>query len=135
MDEEDWRGRHQGGFLRWRQAGDDEAYEDILSDANDYGLEVIFHGCTMPRGWERMYPNYVSSEAALASENVYFTDYHAKKEAFEMTMHPFSRNAVASFDWGGVMMNKFFSKDNKSRHQRYTSDVFEMLQPSPIRAA
>ena len=101
-------------------------YEDILSDANDYGLEVIFHGCTMPRGWERMYPNYVSSEAALASENVYFTDYHAKKEAFEMTMHPFSRNAVASFDWGGVMMNKYLSKDNKSRHQRYTSDVFEM---------
>ena len=101
-------------------------YEDILSDANDYGLEVIFHGCTMPRGWERMYPNYVSSEAALASENVYFTDYHAKKEAFEMTMHPFSRNAVASFDWGGVMMNKYLSKDNKSRHQRFTSDVFEM---------
>ena len=101
-------------------------YEDILSDANDYGLEVIFHGCTMPRGWERMYPNYVSSEAALASENVYFTDYHAKKEAFEMTMHPFSRNAVASFDWGGVMMNKYFSKDNKSRHQRFTSDIFEM---------
>ena len=101
-------------------------YEDILSDANDYGLEVIFHGCTLPRGWERMYPNYVSSEAALASENVYFTDYHAKKEAFEMTMHPFSRNAVASFDWGGVMMNKYFSRDNKSRHQRYTSDVFEM---------
>ena len=101
-------------------------YEDILSDANDYGLEVIFHGCTMPRGWERMYPNYVSSEAALASENVFFTDYHAQKEAFEMTMHPFGRNAVASFDWGGVMMNKYFSKDNKSRHQRYTSDVFEM---------
>lgn len=101
-------------------------YEDILSDANDYGLEVIFHGCTLPRGWERMYPNYVASEAALASENVYFTDYHAKKEAFEMTMHPFSRNAVGSFDWGGVMMNKYMSRDNKSRHQRFTSDVFEM---------
>ncbi len=42
-----------------------------------------------------------------------------------MTMHPFSRNAVASFDWGGVMMNKYFSKDNKSRHQRYTSDVLD----------
>ena len=101
-------------------------YEDILSDANDYGLEVIFHGCTLPRGWERMYPNYVSSEAALASENVFFMEDHAKKEAFEMTMHPFSRNAVASFDWGGVMMNKYLSRDNKSRHQRYTSDIFEM---------
>lgn len=101
-------------------------YEDILSDANDYGLQVIFHGCTIPRGWERMYPNYVASEGALASENVDFTDYHARREAFEMTMHPFSRNAIGSFDWGGVMMNRHFSRDNRSRHQRYTSDVFEM---------
>lgn len=30
-------------------------YEDILSDANDHGLMIIFHGCTLPRGWERMY--------------------------------------------------------------------------------
>ena len=101
-------------------------YEEILSDANDYGLQVIFHGCTLPRGWERMYPNYVGSEGALASENVYFTDYHAKKEGFEMAMHPFSRNAVAAFDWGGVIMNRYLSKDNKGRHQRFTSDVFEM---------
>ena len=101
-------------------------YEDILSDANDYGIQVIFHGCTLPRGWERMYPNYVGSEAALASENVYFSDYHAKKEGFEMSMHPFARNAVGSFDWGGVMMNHFMSRDNKSRHQRFTSDIFEM---------
>ena len=45
-------------------------YEDILSDADDHGLMVIFHGCTIPRGWERMYPNYVGSEAVLASENM-----------------------------------------------------------------
>lgn len=32
-----------------------QLYEDILSDANEYGLLVIFHGCTLPRGWERMY--------------------------------------------------------------------------------
>lgn len=101
-------------------------YEEILSDANDYGIQVIFHGCTLPRGWERMYPNYMGSEGALASENVYFTDYHAKKEGFEMSMHPFSRNAVGAFDWGGVIMNRYLSKDNKSRHQRFTSDVFEM---------
>ena len=101
-------------------------YEDILSDANRYGLQVVFHGCTIPRGWERMYPNYVSSEAALASENVFFTEQHAKSEGFELTMHPFSRNALGAFDWGGVIMNRYLSKDNKSRHPRYTSDVFEM---------
>ena len=101
-------------------------YEDILSDANDYGLQVIFHGCTIPRGWERMYPNYVGSEAVLASENLFFTQYHCDKEGFELTMHPFSRNAVASMDWGGVIMNRRMNKDNNSRHYRRTSDVFEM---------
>lgn len=101
-------------------------YEDILSDANRYGLQVIFHGCTIPRGWERMYPNYVASEAALASENVFFSEYHAQKEGFELTMHPFSRNALGTFDWGGVIMNKYMSRDNKSRHRRYTTDTFEM---------
>lgn len=101
-------------------------YEDILSDANDYGLQVIFHGCTLPRGWERMYPNYVSSEAALASENVIFTEYHARLEGFELTMHPFCRNTVGSFDWGGVILNRYLSRDNKSRHQRFTSDIFEL---------
>ena len=101
-------------------------YEDILADGNRHGLQVIFHGCTLPRGWERMYPNYVASEAFLASENVFFSEHHAKQEGFELTMHPFSRNAVAAADWGGVIMNHHMSRDNKSRHQRYTSDVFEM---------
>ena len=101
-------------------------YEDILSDANRYGLQVIFHGCTLPRGWERMYPNYVASEAALASENVFFTDYHARKEGFELCMYAFSRNVLGAFDWGGVIMNRYLSRDNKSRHQRFTSDTFEM---------
>lgn len=101
-------------------------YQDILSDANDYGLSVIFHGATIPRGWERMYPNFIASEAAVASENVYFTDHHSRREGFEMTMHPFCRNAIGSFDWGGVIMNRFMSKDNMSRHPRYTGDIFEI---------
>ncbi len=29
-------------------------------------------------------------------------------------------------DWGGTIMNRYMSRDNKSRHRRYTSDVFEM---------
>ena len=103
-----------------------QLYEDILSDANDYGLQVIFHGCTLPRGWERMYPNFVSSEAVLASENVYFSDTHARREAFDLTLHPFCRNAVAAMDWGGTIMNRRMSRDNKRRHPRHTSDVFEM---------
>ena len=103
-----------------------QLYEDILTDANDFGIQVIFHGCTLPRGWERMYPNYVASEAVLASENTFFNEHHAINEGFELTMHPFCRNAVASMDWGGTIMNRYMSPDNKSRHRRYTSDIFEM---------
>jgi hypothetical protein len=110
-------------------------YEDILFDANRYGIQVIFHGCTLPRGWERMYPNFVSSEAVLASENVYFSDYHAKQEPFQLTMHPFCRNAVATMDWGGVIMNKYLSRDNKSRHARQTTDVFEIATAFTNQAA
>mgnify|MGYP002625548302 CR=1 FL=1 len=101
-------------------------YEDILSDANRYGLQVVFHGCTVPRGWERMYPNYVASEAVLASENVFFNEGAALKEPFDLTLHPFCRNATASMDWGGIIMNRYLSKDNKSRHPRHTTDIFEL---------
>jgi hypothetical protein len=73
-----------------------------------------------------MYPNYVASEAVLASENVYFDEGAARRQAFDLTMHPFCRNAVGTMDWGGVIMNRYMSKDNKSRHRRYTTDAFEI---------
>ena len=101
-------------------------YEDILSDANRYGLQVVFHGCTIPRGWERMYPNYVASEAVLASENLFFGEGATFRQPFDLTLHPFCRNATASMDWGGIIMNKYMSRDNKSRHTRKSTDIFEM---------
>ena len=101
-------------------------YEALLSDADRHGLQVIFHGCTIPRGWERMFPNYVASEACLASENLYFEQRHCDAEGFELTIHPFLRNAIGSMDWGGTIMNKRMSCDNQSRHFRRTGDVFEM---------
>lgn len=83
-------------------------YEDILSDVNDYGLMIIFHGCTLPRGWEVMYPNFVGGEAVLASENVIFTQHARKNEAFYATLqHPFIRNAVAGMEFGGTLLNKY----------------------------
>lgn len=110
-------------------------YEDILVDANNYGLQVVFHGCTIPRGWERMYPNYVASEALLASENVRFSEYHAKQEGFQLTMHPFCRNALGTADWGGVMMNCYMGQDNKTGHPRYTTDIFEIASAIVIQTS
>ncbi|MDR2839716.1 MAG: glycoside hydrolase family 97 protein [Paludibacter sp.] len=101
-------------------------YEDILSDANDYGLMVIFHGATLPRGWERMYPNYVGSEAVLASENLIFTQHACDNEAFNACLHPFIRNAVGSMEFGGVLLNKRLNRDNDGGTTRKTGDIFQL---------
>ena len=103
-----------------------QLYEDILSDANDFGLLCIFHGCTLPRGWERMYPNYVASEAVLASENLHFGQGACDAEARNACIHTFVRNTVGSMDFGGSALNKFYSTDNQHGSVRRTSDVYAL---------
>jgi len=111
-------------------------YEDILADANTFGLTVIFHGCTLPRGWEKMYPNYVGSEAVLASENLIFTQHANDNEAFNASLHPFIRNAVGSMEFGPVLLNKFHNKKNDGGMIRKTTETFQLatavLFQSPV---
>ncbi len=101
-------------------------YEDILSDANDYGLMIVFHGCTLPRGWEKMYPNFAGSEAVLASEMLIFSQDVREQEAFYATLHPFIRNSVATMEFGGVLLNKFLNRGNQRGQERLTTDVFQI---------
>lgn len=101
-------------------------YEDILSDANDYGISVIFHGCTMPRGWERMYPNYVGSEAVLASENLVFGQKFCDEASYNATLHPFIRNAAGCMEYGGTVLNHRLNRNNDGGTTRVTTDAFEL---------
>lgn len=101
-------------------------YEDILSDADDHGLMVIFHGCTIPRGWERMYPNYVGSEAVLASENIIFSQHFCDAEAFNACLHPFIRNTIGCMEYGGTFLNKRMNRSNDGGNIRRTTDVFQL---------
>lgn len=109
-------------------------YESILSDADDCGLMVIFHGCTLPRGWERMYPNYVGSEAVRASENLIFGQYECDREAIHASLHPFIRNTVGCMEFGGTFLNKRLDRNNGRPDAngrvrgtiRRTSDAFQL---------
>ncbi|MDG5767817.1 glycoside hydrolase family 97 catalytic domain-containing protein [Balneolales bacterium ANBcel1] len=101
-------------------------YEDILSDANDHGLMVNFHGATLPRGWERMFPNFVGSEAVLASEMLVFVEHVREMEAVYATLHPFIRNSVATMEYGGVVLNDYFNRGNVDGQKRLTTDVFQI---------
>ena len=101
-------------------------YEQILSDADDHGLMVIFHGCTIPRGWERMYPNYVGSEAVRASENLVFNQSDCDREAIDACLHPYIRNTIGCMEFGGTFLNKRLDRSNSRGSIRRTSDAFQL---------
>ncbi|MDT0685019.1 glycoside hydrolase family 97 protein [Autumnicola psychrophila] len=103
-----------------------QLYEDIMSDANDYGLMMIFHGATIPKGWEIMYPNFISTEAVLASENLMFSQYANDQEARSAAIHPFIRNTVGSMDFGGTVLNERYNRTNDGGNVRKTSDAFQL---------
>lgn len=113
-----------------------QLYEDILRDAEEFGLMVIFHGCTLPRGWERMYPNFVACEAVRASENLHFSQGECDREAKDATFLPFIRNAVGSMDFGGSTLNWYYNAGNNRGSRRVTSNVFALatavLFQSPV---
>jgi len=41
-------------------------------------------------------------------------------------LHPFSRNAVASMEFGGVLLNNYLNKGNERGQKRLTSNVFQL---------
>ena len=116
-----------------------ELYRDILMDAAKHNILVIFHGCTLPRGWEYLFPNYVASEAVRASENLHFGQNECDREAMDATFIPFIRNVVGSMDFGGSTLNWYYNPKNSSEMwggHRVTSDVFALataiLFQSPV---
>ncbi len=101
-------------------------YEDILTEANAHGLMINFHGTTLPRGWERMYPNFMSSESILSSENLVFSQGFSDGEARWSTIISFVRNSVAPMDFGPVLLNRVFSRDQEQGSKRRTTVAFQL---------
>jgi len=78
-----------------------ERYIDILEDAADYKIMVVFHGSTIPRGWERTYPNLMSMESVRGAEFYTFPskpDY-AELASYQNSIIPFTRNVIGSMDY------------------------------------
>ncbi len=111
-------------------------YEDLLTEGNAHGLMLNFHGTTLPRGWERMYPNFLTGEAAMVSEMLIFSQDFADREAWNSTVYPFTRNAVAPLDYGPLVLNRSFHKEAGKGNQRRTTDAFQLattvLYQSPL---
>ena len=72
---------------------------DLLESAARHHLLVNFHGATIPRGWQRTWPNLMSTEGVYGAEwynNV--ATFTAKAASHNATL-PFTRNVIGPMDY------------------------------------
>lgn len=72
---------------------------DLLECAARHHLLVNFHGATIPRGWQRTYPNLVSTEAVYGAEWYNNKPTMTHKAAAHNATLPFTRNVIGSMDY------------------------------------
>jgi alpha-glucosidase len=95
-------------------------YHDILDDAAPYGFAMNFHGATLPRGWNRTYPQLMTMEAVKGEEYVTFEQKNADEEPTHACMLPFGRNVFDPMDFTPVVL------DRVPKIQRRTTSAFEL---------
>lgn len=98
-----------------------QRYLDIFADAADYGLLVNVHGSTLPRGMQRTWPNFLTSEAVKGFEFVTFTQEFADTEATHAAMLPFTRNLFDPMDYTPMTLGEIPGEVNRN-----TSDGFQL---------
>jgi hypothetical protein len=88
-------------------------------------MVVDLHGCTLPRGWQRTWPNFLSAEAVLGTESYFYEQTYPDKAAELNTILPFTRNAVGPMDYTPVACSpKKFARQTTAAHELATALVF-----------
>ncbi len=77
-------------------------YHGIMEDAAANKLLVNFHGCTVPRGWSRTYPNMISMESVIGEEGYIYHSHYEQGAPLHCTILPFTRNVVGPMDYTPV---------------------------------
>ena len=81
---------------------------------------VNCHGATLPRGWQRTYPNLVTVEAVRGFEFVTFEQFNADHQANHSCVLPFTRNVFDPMDFTPVCFSEV------PNIKRITSNAFEL---------
>jgi hypothetical protein len=97
-------------------------YQDIMEDAAPYGLLLNFHGATLPRGWQRTYPNLMTMESVRGLEFVTFDQHNADQAPAHAAMLPFTRNVFDPMDFTPMVLDKI------KKIERRTTPAFELAQ-------
>ncbi|MDB6017478.1 MAG: glycoside hydrolase [Pedosphaera sp.] len=123
------------------------AQQRLMKDAAARKLVVNLHGCTIPRGWQRTWPNFLTCEAVLGNESYFYEPRYTDKAAELNTVLPFTRNAVGPMDVTPVACSpKKYVRTTTAAHELaaaiiYTSGIihyadrpefFETLPPEVL---
>jgi alpha-glucosidase len=101
------------------------AMQALFQDAAGRKLEVNLHGCTIPRGWQRTWPNYLSAEAVLGNESYFYEPQYTQKAAELSAVLPFTRNVAGPMDFTPVACSpKKFERTTTAAHELATAIVF-----------
>jgi hypothetical protein len=101
-------------------------YVEMMRDAADAHLMIDFHGCTLPRGWSRTWPNLVSQEAVVGAEFYKISPRMTELGAWHNTVLPFTRNVVGPMDYTPVTFSDAkFPHQTTNAHELALSVVFE----------
>ena len=92
---------------------------DLLECAAKHHLLVNFHGATVPRGWQRTYPNLLSTEAVYGAEWYNNVPTFTKQAASHNATLPFTRNVIGPMDYTPCAFSD-------SQHPHITSHAHEL---------
>jgi hypothetical protein len=92
---------------------------DLLESAARHHLLVNFHGATVPRGWQRTYPNLMSTEGVYGAEWYNNVPTFTEKAARHNATLPFTRNVIGPMDYTPCAFSD-------SQHPHITSYAHEL---------
>ncbi|MCZ4223177.1 glycoside hydrolase family 97 protein [Pedobacter rhodius] len=98
-------------------------YLEIFEDAARFNLSVNCHGATLPRGWQRTYPNLMTMESIKGMEFITFKQENADEEPLHATTIPFTRNVFDPMDFTPMRLYEIPKIDKK------TTSAFELALP------
>ena len=92
---------------------------DLMESAARHHLLVNFHGATVPRGWQRTYPNLLSTEGVYGAEWYNNVPTFTKAAASHNATLPFTRNVIGPMDYTPCAFSD-------SQHPHITSHAHEL---------
>ncbi|HTR41244.1 MAG TPA: glycoside hydrolase family 97 N-terminal domain-containing protein, partial [Pseudomonadales bacterium] len=101
------------------------AQQALMHDTAARKMVLNLHGCTIPRGWQRTWPNLLSTEAVLGDESYMFEPHYTEKAAELETVLPFTRNVCGPMDVTPVACSpKRFDRTTTAAHELATALIF-----------